>query len=375
MNKNLNSETQKINLCSSFGDPTVPGVWSGTPCNIYLELKKRNQVADTFSTDIPFWIKLPLSVLTILVYGKNETYRATFRRYACAIKCWLRTRLSVSSNTLSLGSLSFPFPVNTPRQNHYLLTDSTWDLWSRHSESAKQCPEKSSILFDKLDKLAFTQAKHVFSISQYVKDNLVKHYAISPEKITVVGTGLGIIEPYYGEKDYSNRKILFAAVNRFIDKGGNLVIEAFQKALKSDPKLELTIVGSEEARKFENLPNTKVLGFIPLNDLQELFNTHSLFLMPALNEPWGLVYLEAMACKMPIMGLNRNSFPEISGCGKYGFILEEETSDEIANSIVDAFKNLEKLEEMGKKGQIYCLENFSWTKTVDRILEVVNRGE
>jgi glycosyltransferase involved in cell wall biosynthesis len=130
-----------------------------------------------------------------------------------------------------------------------------------------------------------------------------------------------------------------------------------------------------ETLKYAYNKNTKFLGFIPLNDLQELFNTHSLFLMPALNEPWGLVYLEAMACKMPIMGLNRNSFPEISGCGEYGFILEEETSDEIANSIVDAFKNLEKLEEMGKKGQIYCLENFSWTKTVDRILEVVNRGE
>jgi glycosyltransferase involved in cell wall biosynthesis len=117
-----------------------------------------------------------------------------------------------------------------------------------------------------------------------------------------------------------------------------------------------------------------VLGFVSVEELQELFNTHSLFLMPALNEPWGLVYLEAMACKMPIMGLNRNSFPELSGHGKYGFAIDEADPAMLAHALVEAFRNPDRLEEMGEQGQRFCLSAFSWNKTVDRILEVVQSG-
>jgi glycosyltransferase involved in cell wall biosynthesis len=117
-----------------------------------------------------------------------------------------------------------------------------------------------------------------------------------------------------------------------------------------------------------------VLGFVSVEELQELFNTHSLFLMPALNEPWGLVYLEAMACKMPIMGLTRNSFPELSGHGKYGFAIDEADPAMLAHALVEAFRNPERLKEMGEQGQRFCLSTFSWNKTVDRILEVVQSG-
>jgi glycosyltransferase involved in cell wall biosynthesis len=214
---------------------------------------------------------------------------------------------------------------------------------------------------------------HIFSISNYVRNNLIEYYRVPPEKTTCVGTGLGVINPFTGKKDYSARKILFTAKRKFRDKGGELVVEAFRKALQIDPKLELTIVGSEEARKFDKCPNITVLGFLPLQDFQELFDTHSLFLMPALNEPWGLVYLEAMACKMPIMGLRRNSFPEISGYGKYGFSVEKADPSLIANFLVDAFKNPERLKEMGEQAQAYCLSQFSWESTVNQILDVVER--
>ncbi|MFZ4103048.1 MAG: glycosyltransferase family 4 protein [Sphingobacterium thalpophilum] len=165
---------------------------------------------------------------------------------------------------------------------------------------------------------------------------------------------------------------MFTAKARFLDKGGDLVIAAFRKALEIDPQLHLTIVGSEEGQKINDCPNVTTLGFIPLEDLQKLFDTHSLFLMPAFNEPWGLVYLEAMACKMPIMGLNRNSFPELSGYGKYGFCIEDGNSATLANAIVEAFNNPTQLKEMGEQAQAYVLEKFSWEKTVNQILQIIS---
>ena len=93
--------------------------------------------------------------------------------------------------------------------------------------------------------------------------------------------------------------------------------------------------------------------------------------MPAINEPWGLVYLEAMACKMPIVGLNRNSFPEISGFGEYGFSVMEGTPDQLADTISKAFESPSRLKEMGTAAQNYCLSNFTWESTVNKIVDQI----
>ena len=176
---------------------------------------------------------------------------------------------------------------------------------------------------ERLEKIAYHQMTHIFSISEFVKKNLVEHYEVKPEKITVVGTGPSeFIKPFHGEKSYSNGKILFAAKDRFTDKGGHLVLEAFKIASQRNSHLELSIVGQNEYTEKLNLPNIKAYGFLRVDELQEIFNKSSLFLMPAINEPWGLVYLEALACKTPIVGLNRNSFPEIADYGNYGFGLD-----------------------------------------------------
>ncbi|MCL0069463.1 glycosyltransferase family 4 protein [Dehalococcoidia bacterium] len=231
--------------------------------------------------------------------------------------------------------------------------------------------KRAVAIFDRLENRAYSQMNHIFPISNYVKENLINHYNVPSKNITVVGTGLGVIKPFEGEKDYSDRKILFVAKERFSDKGGELVIAAFRRALEVDSKLQLTIAGCKEGEKFATCPNVTSLGFIPLQSLQKLFDTHSLFVMPALNEPWGLVYLEAMACKMPIMGLNRNSFPELSGYGRYGFCIEDASPATLASALVEAFRNPERLKKMGEQAQAFCLAEFSWEKTVNRILEVI----
>ena len=112
-------------------------------------------------------------------------------------------------------------------------------------------------------------------------------------------------------------------------------------------------------------------GFVSLEALQAMFDTHALFLMPAYNEPWGLVYLEAMACKMPVMGLNRNSFPELSGHGQYGFIINQPDPVQIAYTLIEAFQRPSILHLMGEQAQAFCLEHYSWENTVSRMLDVI----
>ena len=365
----------KLNICS-LGDPTSPKTWSGTPFNLYSELKNSDCLGTAFDSTVSLnKYQRKLCGLIAKYYYKNsiDEERGIFKRYLNAIHVEKQTKKSCSNLTLHTGTLDLPFLKLPKNQKHFLYCDSTWNLWSSHSTGMQGYSKKILTDAEALEKKAYAQMEHIFPISEYVKDNLINHYCIDPKKITVVGTGLGVIKPYYGQKNYANGKILFAAKGRFEDKGGFLVLEAFKIALQSKPNLELIIVGQNDYTEKIAMPNVKTHGFIPIEDLQGIFNEASLFLMPAINEPWGLVYLEALACKIPITGLNRNSFPEISGNGEYGFGLNEQDPEKLSEIILLAFSDQKQLEAKAIKGQEYCLKTFSWSNTVSKIITTIEK--
>lgn len=367
----------KLNI-SSLGDPTSPSTWSGTPFNIYSELIKINGLENTFNPS-PILNKYERKIINLInkIYYKNsrDLGRGFLHRFLRSYKVKKLTKNSNSNRTLHMGTLGLPFYGLAKNQKHYLFCDSTWNLWSSYSTDMVGYSKKLLVDAEILEKKVYKQMNHIFPISEYVKNNLVHHYKIDPNKITVVGAGLGVIKPFYGKKNYSNGKILFAAKGRFEDKGGSLVLEAFKIALKSNPQLELSIVGQNDYTKNINLPNVKVYGFIPIEELQIIFNESSLFLMPAINEPWGLVYLEALACKTPIIGLNRNSFPEISDYGNFGFDLDDADPKKLSIILLNAFEDPQKLEEMGKRAQEHCLNKYSWKNTVATIINTIETQE
>jgi glycosyltransferase involved in cell wall biosynthesis len=85
--------------------------------------------------------------------------------------------------------------------------------------------------------------------------------------------------------------------------------------------------------------------------------------MPALHEPWGLVYLEALASRCAVLGLDRNALAEITGGGKYGFLVRHATPAAIADALIHAFSDAEKLRSMAAAGQEHCLSKYSWGRT------------
>jgi glycosyltransferase involved in cell wall biosynthesis len=365
----------QINLCA-IGDPTDPRTWSGTPYNLYSVLKQMNCLSSAFNSIAVENKKIQrfISLFSKLFYGTPiELNRGFLMRYLNAAKVKSLTARSNSRSTLHTGTLDLPFLIFPANQKHYLYCDFTWNLAIQSPYLSSRIKKIKSL--EQLERRAFLQMEHIFPISEFVKENLISHYGIPEGKITVAGTGLGVIKPFFGQKEYTNHKILYAAKGLFKNKGGDLVLEAFQMAWRKNPSLELIIVGHNEYTHKIHIPNVITYGFIPDEELQSLFDECSLFLMPAIHEPWGLVYLEALACKMPIVGLNRNSFPEISGYGQYGFMLDDPNPAKLCDIILDAFAHPQLLAEIGEKGQRYCLEKYSWNHTLSKIIQTIKKNK
>ena len=369
----MNKARSIIAICSA-GDPHDPMVWSGTSSNILNAIESLGVRVLGINAHLSrFQTQFYKVIHQISGLGTDFVGGPIFRTQSGNIAQRQIQKLGYKK-ALHLGQLSLPIPNIDPTIDHYLVCDTTRNLWNKFSTNLlNRCTPKMLQIADQLEQESFAQIKHFFPFAEYVRDDLINYYKIDPARITVIGTGRGKLELFTGEKDYRNGHILFVARDRFEDKGGLILLEGFKIAQRKNPSLKLTIVGQDKYTHLNgSISNLTVNGYIPWGEeLQNLFNTAALFAMPSLNEPWGLVYLEALACKTPLLGLNRNALPQITQGGQYGFLVDEPTPDLIAEAILQAFSNPEKLREMGSAGQKYCLETFTWEQVASKISNVM----
>jgi glycosyltransferase involved in cell wall biosynthesis len=363
-----------IAITNHEGDPKNPKTWTAVPSMIANAIESLGVTVLGIDSSKKKYQKLSYWLLHIVSgLGTFDLTRGRLARTHSAKIVQARSQALGCTKILHTSTLDLPLPKLNVGVDHYLFCDSTWNLWSQYATNINHYTPKMLQLAEQLERESYAQIKHFFPVSEYVRKNLINHYQIDPKRITVVGSGIRPqVEPFTGEKNYENGYILFVAKMRFEDKGGPLLLEGFKIAQMKNPSLKLVIVGQE---KYKNLigsvPNVTVHGFMPWEDLQNLFKTAALFAMPALNEPWGQVYIEACAYKTPILGLNRNFLPEIISEGQYGFLVNEATPECIADTLLQAFSDPDRLRKMGAAAQKYCLETFSWKQVAIKIASVM----
>ena len=67
----------------------------------------------------------------------------------------------------------------------------------------------------------------------------------------------------------------------------------------------------------------RFLGRVAEADLPDLYRAADLFALPSTGEGFGIVYLEAMACGTPAIGLRAGGAPDALGDGELGIVVEE----------------------------------------------------
>nr|WP_243843363.1 glycosyltransferase family 4 protein [Sphingomonas vulcanisoli] len=195
-----------------------------------------------------------------------------------------------------------------------------------------------------------------------------------PERVVPVKSGLGHILPDPGVKDYAGGYILFIAKQNFIGKGGRLLLDAFEIVRRERPQTRLVIIGNvDDVTQQEDLPrmqNDAAIDFYNYDtpEYRTLLAGATLYAGPADNEPWGIVYLESLTVRTPILGLAHNAFPQFAADGAYGFTAEAATPEAVATAILDALSDPDRLARMGAAGREHVLAEYVWDRVVDHIL-------
>ncbi len=105
-------------------------------------------------------------------------------------------------------------------------------------------------------------------------------------------------------------------------------------------------------------------------DNLSLLAAFDVLLMPSLWEGFGLVALEAMALRKPVIASRVSALPEIVEDGVTGYLTTPGDSSEIAERLLNLFENRALARDMGEKGRCRLESEFSVERMIRNTLKV-----
>lgn len=113
-----------------------------------------------------------------------------------------------------------------------------------------------------------------------------------------------------------------------------------------------------------------ILGFIPIQDLSDLYKTATVFAMPSLYEGFGLPILEAMKSGCPVVTTMKGSLKEIVGAAV--LIVDPYKVEDIATGIAKVYNDV-SLQKLLRIEGFKQANKFSWEKTANETMEVYEK--
>ncbi|PKP14723.1 MAG: N-acetyl-alpha-D-glucosaminyl L-malate synthase BshA [Bacteroidetes bacterium HGW-Bacteroidetes-23] len=185
---------------------------------------------------------------------------------------------------------------------------------------------KSAVTF------SINQSDVVTSVSQSLKDDTYKHFAVSKD-IEVIPNFIEINKIKIEEGTPCYRSLMANDGERIITHISNFrkvkripdIIKIFYKIQQQIPAKLMMVGEGPEKENAELLCeelgiSNKVIFFGNSNEIDKILCFTDLFLLPSETESFGLAALEAMACHVPVISTNTGGLPEVNSDGFSGYL-------------------------------------------------------
>ena len=166
-------------------------------------------------------------------------------------------------------------------------------------------------------------------------------------------------------------------------KGFRYLIDAFKKLYDEDSTVRLVIVGEGVERnsllaKISSLGLDEAVtltGKLPYDEVSQYMRRSHVFVLPSYYEALGCVYLEAMACGVPTVGVNGMGIDEIIVDGQNGYLCNPRDVDSVYDCIKKVMTSTDFQADLGMRGRETALK-FTWeasAKSLDEVYKSVVR--
>lgn len=171
-----------------------------------------------------------------------------------------------------------------------------------------------------------------------------------------------------------NKKIILNVANLYSEvKGHRYLIEAMADIVQKRDDIICYIVGEGKLKpklkkmieKLNLQDFVKLVGSRPHDEIPIWMNACDVFVLPSLQESFGIVQIEAMGCGKPVVSTYNGGSEEIIISEDYGFLVEVQNSTELSRKIISALNkdwDYEAIQRFAKK--------YSWNNTSNIVQEL-----
>lgn len=249
-------------------------------------------------------------------------------------------------------------------------------------------PKLSSI-----KKKSIIDSDNIITISNYTKKLILDQLPNVEKKIFMLKSSISKNEFKIENKnkdkiqllELDNKKIILtlARLSTDEDKGQHRVLEALPSILKKIPNAVYLIVGGGKDERVNQFLNQNpylyksviFTGTISNEEKNDYYNLADVFVMPSKTEGFGIVFIEALACGLPVICSEGYGCREGLLNGKLGILVDPDNTKSISNRIVEILKKSYKASYTLRKKirnetlKVYGME--TWERNVAELLKLV----
>lgn len=256
------------------------------------------------------------------------------------------------------------------------------------------------------ERTGLESADAVIAVSAAMRADLLRVYPlIEPSKVEIIHNGIDP-EQYRPDRaadvlerygiDAGRPYVLFVGritrqkgithlldAARDIDRTAQIVLCA---GAPDTPDFEREVAGRVERLAEDRGGVVWISKMLPKDEVIQLMSHTSVFVCPSTYEPMGIVNLEAMACRAPVVATATGGIPEVVEEGKTGFLVPFEATDPwgtpadpkafaaaIAERVNALLADPGRARGFGEAGRRRVMESFTWSAVAERTVALYRR--
>lgn len=224
----------------------------------------------------------------------------------------------------------------------------------------------------------YQAADYIMTLSSFARKSFIDR-GFSQAKILQVPCGIDV--DYFlthGAREQPKKFTVIFVGLLSVRKGIHHLIDAWQELKLPEHTAQLLLVGSmqhdlQQVLKQKSL-NKNIIFYGPTSreNLRKLYQQASLFVLPSLEDGFGMVMGEAIASGLPVICTMNTGAPDVIIDGKEGFLVPAGNASALAEKISWCYAQREQAAFMGQQGQ-QTIQQYTWDRYGENVYEVYRR--
>ncbi len=222
----------------------------------------------------------------------------------------------------------------------------------------------------------YSQADFIITPSTFARNSFLER-GFAPERVACLPLGVNLKDFYpEGKPSDSEFRIAFAGQISY-RKGIPHLLKAFDKL--DVPGKQLHMVGSvrKDIRpliaRYEGRPDVHIRGKVNVSELRQLFSTSHLLVLPSVEDGFGMVLAEAMACGCPVLATTNTGAFDLIDEGVEGFLVPIRDPDSLCDKMTLLANDRTRQSQMSEKALARVQRLAGWQTYGDQLAEALTK--